>query len=77
MDFTRTAREAATALIGAAMLGMTAFSAATEESVKAREAATALIIALFLVGWALRGDVERAIRQREREQRRRQNGRRQ
>lgn len=36
-----------------------------------------LIVALFLVGWALRGDVERAIRQREREQRRRQNGRRQ
>jgi hypothetical protein len=35
-----------------------------------------LIIALFLVGWALRGDVERGIRRREREQRRRQNDRR-
>ena len=42
MDFTRTARAVVVAaLIGAAMLGMTAFSAATEESVKAREAATA------------------------------------
>ena len=35
-----------------------------------------LIIALLWVGWALRGDVERAVRQREREQRRRQNDRR-
>ncbi len=40
MDFTRTARAVViAALIGAAALGMTAFSAATEESVKARETA--------------------------------------
>ena len=36
-----------------------------------------LIVALLAVGWALRGDAERAIRQREREQRRRKYGRRQ
>ena len=36
-----------------------------------------LIVALFMVGWALRGDVERAIRQHQREQRRRQHDRRQ
>ena len=40
MDFTRTARAAIVAtLIGAAMLGLTAFSTATDESIQAREAA--------------------------------------
>ncbi len=35
-----------------------------------------LIVAIFLVGWALHGDVDRAVRQRERElRRRRENGR--